>query len=186
MNATANVGELAFFTPAVKATLERFGSGKSCARLEGRSITTQIGPEEAAFIAARNSFYVASIGENSWPFTQYRRGAKGFLRTLDRTTLGFADSRVNRQYISTGKVLLFLMDYPSQRRLKIWAETEISEDPAMIEKLTETSYGAEIDRAFLFHVLAFEWNCQRRVVQRYPPEEYPACSASEQSQPLCV
>jgi len=67
MNATANVGELGFFTPAVKATLERFGAGKSSARPEGRSITTQIGPEEAAFFAARDSFYLASIGENSWP-----------------------------------------------------------------------------------------------------------------------
>jgi len=105
---------------------------------------------------------------------------------LDRATLGFADSRVNRQYISTGNALLFLMDSPSQRRLKIWAETEISEDPAIIEKLSETSYGAEIDRAFLFHVLAFEWNCQPRVVQSYMPEEYAACSASEQSEPLCL
>jgi predicted pyridoxine 5'-phosphate oxidase superfamily flavin-nucleotide-binding protein len=186
MNATANVGELAFFTPAVKATLERFGSGNNCGRLKSRSITTQIGREEAAFIAARDSFYVASIGENSWPYTQYRRGAKGFLRPLDSTTLGFADSRVNRQYISPGNVLLFLMDYPSQRRLKIWAETEISEDPAIIEKLSETSYGAEIDRAFLFHVLAFEWNYQQHVVQSYPPEEYAVCSASGQSEPLCV
>jgi hypothetical protein len=49
--------------------------------------------------------------------------------------------------------------------LKIWAETEISEDPAVIERLSDRSYGATIDRAFLFRVLAFEWNCQQSIVQ---------------------
>jgi predicted pyridoxine 5'-phosphate oxidase superfamily flavin-nucleotide-binding protein len=45
---------------------------------------------------------------------------------LDEQTLGFADLRGNKQYISTGnlqhddRVALFLMDYTTQSRLKIW------------------------------------------------------------------
>jgi predicted pyridoxine 5'-phosphate oxidase superfamily flavin-nucleotide-binding protein len=146
------------------------------------SLTTQIGPDEAAFIAARDSFYLASIGENSWPYTQYRRGSKGFLRVIDSTTLAFADFHGNRQHISTGVVpsiwrtCLFLIDSSSRRRLKIWAETEISKDPAMTEKRT-ASYGATIDRTFLFHVLAFEWNCQQHCVQH-------AAGAAEVGQPF--
>ena len=165
MTAATNVGDLALFTPALKAMPERLDSRKSSAPLDSRSMTTRIGPEEAAFIAARDSFHLANLSGNSWPFTQYRRGPKGFLRMLDKTTLGFADFRVERQHISTGNVLLFLMDYRSQGRLKIWAETEISEDPAVIDRLTDRSYGATIDRAFLFHVLAFEWNCQQNIAQ---------------------
>jgi uncharacterized protein len=172
-----NFGDLAF-TPAVKATQERLGSRQTYARLEGRTTRTQIGPEEAAFIAARDSFYLASVGENGWPYIQYRGGPKGFLRMLDAATIGFADFRGNRQYISTGNVLstgktcLFLMDYPSQERLKIWAEAEISDDPAVLEQLGHVDYDAKIERGFLFHVLAFDWNCQQHIVQRYTPKEY--------------
>ena len=174
-----NFGDLAF-TPAVKATQERLGSRHSYARLEGRTLKTTIGPEEAAFIAARDSFYLATVSENGWPYIQYRGGPKGFLRLLDATTLAFADFRGNRQYISTGNVLstgrtcLFLMDYPSQERLKIWAEAEVSDDPAVLGKLAHQNYKATIERAFLFRVLAFDWNCQQHIVQRYTPAEYTA------------
>ena len=174
-----NFGDLAF-TPAVKATQERLGSRQIYARLEGRTTKTQIGPDEAAFIAARDSFYLASVGENAWPYIQYRGGPKGFLRALDPVTLGFADFRGNRQYISTGNVLstgrtcLFLMDYPAQERLKIWAEAEISDDPAVLAKLSHANYSATIERGFLFHVLAFDWNCQQHIVPRYTAAEFAA------------
>jgi uncharacterized protein len=88
------------------------------------------------------------------------RGRTGFLRMLNTVSLGFADFRANRQNISTCKVLLFLMDYASQRRLKIWAEAEVSDDPSIAEKLADNNYGVTIDRDFLFRVLVFEWHCQ--------------------------
>lgn len=174
-----NFGDLAF-TPAVKATQERLGSRKNYARLEGRISRTEITADEAAFIAARDSFYLATVGENGWPYIQYRGGPKGFLRVLDATTLGFADFRGNRQYISTGNIAstghtcLFLMDYPAQERLKIWAEAELTEDPAVIARLADPSYGARIERGFLFRVLAFDWNCQQHIVPRYTPAEFAA------------
>jgi predicted pyridoxine 5'-phosphate oxidase superfamily flavin-nucleotide-binding protein len=132
-----------------------------------------IGPDEAEFIAARDSFYLATVGENGWPYVQYRGGPKGFLRMLDASTLGFADFRGNGQYVSTGNVLsthracLFLMDYPTQTRLKIWAEAEISDEPAVIARVTDPTYNAQIERAFLFHVQAFDWNCHKYIVQRF-------------------
>jgi predicted pyridoxine 5'-phosphate oxidase superfamily flavin-nucleotide-binding protein len=174
------------FTPEVKAMPEHLGLRESHARLEGQSTRTQVGPEETAFIAARDSFHLASTGENGRPYIQYRSGPKGFLRMLDSNTVGLAIFRGDRQYISTGNVLsnwqtrLFLIDYSSLRRLKIWAETEISEDPAMIEKLTNRSYSATIERAFLFRVLAFDWDCQQYLMQRDTPKKQTEYSASTQ------
>ena len=179
MSKPQNFGDLAF-TPAVKVVQERLNTRRSYSRLEGRVVRTTIGPEEAEFIAARDSFYLATVGDNGWPYMQYRGGPKGFLRMLDATTLGFADFRGNGQYVSTGNVLsthhafLFLMDYPNRARLKIWAEAEISNDPAAIARVTDPSYKAQIERAFLFHVQAFDWNCQKYIVQRYTPEEFAA------------
>ncbi len=174
-----NFGDLAF-TPAVKATQERLGSRGNYARLEGRTSRTELTAPETAFIAARDSFYIATVGENGWPYIQYRGGPKGFLRVLDASTLGFADFRGNRQYISTGNIAstgracLFLMDYPAQERLKIWAEAEITEDAAVLERVADPSYSARIERGFLFHVLAFDWNCQQHIVPRYTFAEFAA------------
>lgn len=147
----ANFGDLAF-TPAVKATQERLGSRGNYARLEGRTSRTRLGQDEIDFIAARDSVYVATVGENGWPYVQYRGGPRGFLMLLDEGTLGLADFRGNRQYISTGNVLstgracLFLMDYPAQERLKIWAEATISEDPALLARVVDPSYVAKPER----------------------------------------
>lgn len=176
MPAPLNFGDIAF-TPSVKAVQERLGSRRAYAKLEGREVRTHISPEEAEFIGARDSFYLSTVGENGWPYIQYRGGPKGFLRVLDTQTLAFADFRGNKQYISVGNVLsrqkscLFLMDYPNQERLKIWAEAEISEDPKLIEKLIDPNYSATIERAFILHIQAMDWNCQKYIVQRFTPEE---------------
>jgi hypothetical protein len=152
-----NIADFAL-APAVKLS----GSRRSQACLESPSVRTQIGPKEAALITMRDSFHLATIGENSWPYTQYRRGFKGFLRILDSRTLALAVFRGDRQQM-TCSVLLFLMDYSSLGCLKIWATTETSEDPKVIAEFTDWSQRATIDRACLLHVLAFEWNFETNV-----------------------
>ena len=74
--------------------------------------------EEVAFIAERDTFYLATVSEAGWPYVQHRGGSAGFLKALDQTTLAFADFRGNEQYITGGNISagdrasLVLMDYP--------------------------------------------------------------------------
>jgi uncharacterized protein len=167
MTTEANNADLAFFTPAVKPMLHRFDSSENYSRTEGGSVKTQLGLSETAFIAGQDSFYVAAIGEDRWPYTQRHRGPKGFLRVLDATILGFASLAGSRRYISPGNALLFLIDHASPPRLKIWADAEVSEDPAIIEKLTKSrGYTPSTHVAFLFRVRAFGWNSEKHTVQR--------------------
>ena len=89
------------FTDAVHAVQERCASRAANRRLEQADLGNDaIGEDEARFIAERDSFYMASVNENGWPYIQHRGGPVGFLRVLDEQTLGFADFRGNRQYIS--------------------------------------------------------------------------------------
>ena len=173
--------ELAF-TPAVKEQQEKHGSRQSYERAEQRGEPgDRLGPDEREFIATRDGFYMASVSETGWPYIQYRGGAKGFLRVLDDRTLGFADLRGNKQYISTGnlgkdnRVALFLMDYPSQSRLKILGRAEIHEGDAqartLIEKLRVPEESMPAERAMLIHVEAFDWNCPQHITPRYTQEE---------------
>jgi predicted pyridoxine 5'-phosphate oxidase superfamily flavin-nucleotide-binding protein len=135
------------FTPLIKALQEKHGSRRQYARMEeGSASPDRLGPNESAFIAERDSFYMATIGSTGWPHVQHRGGPKGFLKVIDDHTLAFADFRGNKQYISTGnlatdnRVALILMDYPRQARLKILGRTEIVEgDPAKewVERLRD-------------------------------------------------
>jgi uncharacterized protein len=65
------------FTPAVKALQEQLGSRANYARLEGSGSDRNhtLGASEAGFIALRDSFYMASVGETGWPYVQHRGGA---------------------------------------------------------------------------------------------------------------
>ncbi len=168
------------FTKSVKEAQEQYGSRKSYARMEESGDRYILTEQEISFIAARDSFYMATVGENGWPYVQFRGGPKGFLKILDDTTLGIADFRGNRQYISVGninsskKASLFLIDYPSKRRLKIWAEAEVletNEYPELLVKLSLPEYEEVIERLIVFKVQAYEWNCPQYITPRFTEEE---------------
>ncbi len=177
-----NFGDIAF-TPAVKAAQEHAGSRAAYAKRDDMERRILLTPEETEFIARRDSFYLSTVGENGWPYLQHRGGPPGFLRVLDERTLAFADYRGNRQYISVGNVqttghaCLFLMEYPTRFRLKLWAEAEVTTDPEILHLVMDPSYPAYVEQAFLFHVLAFDWNCDQHITPRYTAEEWLAAQA---------
>ena len=174
-----NYAKLAF-TDAVKKLQEQNGSRKSYERMEQFTNDDGLSAREARHIQNRDSFYLATYGENGFPYIQHRGGSKGFLKVLDFQTIGFLDFSGNKQYISTGniqhnnKVSLFLMDYPTKTRLKIYAETEVlalDEKPEITEKLQIENYQYKAERVMLFHVKAFNWNCPQHITPRYSAEE---------------
>jgi len=177
---TDNFTELAF-TESVKALQEKYGTRTAYSRMErGGKFRNQLTWQEKKHIADRDGFYLASVGKNGWPYMQFRGGPKGFLKAIDDHRLAFADFRGNGQYISTGnfidnnKTMLFLMDYPNKRRLKIWAEAEVLEaadHPELAQQLIMPAYEAIVERIIVFKVHAFDWNCPQHIIPRYSEEE---------------
>jgi predicted pyridoxine 5'-phosphate oxidase superfamily flavin-nucleotide-binding protein len=169
-----------FSTPAVKAAQAANGSGEFWSGFHGNRTFDRLTENEIGFIAQRDSFYMASVSENGWPYVQHRGGPAGFLRVLDDRTLAFADFRGNRQYISIGnltaddRVALFLMDYPHRARLKILAHAEIKDltaDPDLMAKLLTPGYKAKPERAIVLHLEAFDWNCPQHITPRFTEAE---------------
>ena len=170
------------FTDASRAMQEREGSRTAYARMEDGATgePDQLGEKEALFIAARDSFYMASVTEEGWPYVQHRGGPAGFLKILDGNRLGFADYRGNRQYVSTTnlihqpRVSLFLMDYPNRRRLKILGTArivELDDDVALVTALMTPEYSATPERAFVIDVVGFDWNCPQHITPRFTEAE---------------
>jgi predicted pyridoxine 5'-phosphate oxidase superfamily flavin-nucleotide-binding protein len=134
----------------------------------------------------RAIFYMATVSETGWPYVQHRGGPAGFLHVIDDWTLAFADFRGNRQYISLGniaannRVALLLMDYANRRRLKIYAMIEVKElanDPQLAVIVAPTGYRAKVERAFLLHLEAFDWNCSQHITARFSEQDIAAALA---------
>jgi len=174
-----NYSKLAF-TDAVKKLQERLGSRHNYDRLEKMSYIDGLTDYETNFIANIDSFYLASFGENGYPYIQHRGGPKGFIKVIDKATIGIVDFVGNRQFISAGnisknpKVSLILLSYPLRARLKIYAEAEIIElfdDSSLYEFLRPDDYKFKPDRMMVFHIKAYDWNCPQHITPRYTIEE---------------
>ena len=176
-----NFGSLVF-TPVVKALQEKYGSRRQYARMESSSGASpdRLGPEEIAFIAERDSFYMATIGASGWPYVQHRGGPKGFLKVVDERTIAFADFRGNKQFISTGnlatdnRVALIMVDYPAQARLKILGRAEIREGEPVgdwIDLHEKSGYKAVVERVYTIRIEAYDWNCPQHITPRFTAEQ---------------
>ncbi len=163
------------FTPSVKALQTRLGSRAQYAKMEARGgFRTEVSADLTLFLAAQRSFYLATATADGQPYIQHRGGPPGFLKTLDSETLGFADYRGNRQYLSWGnllenpKVHLFFMDYTHRRRIKLWGTAQVIEDdPALIARLHDPTAEGVPERAILIRVAAWDINCPQHIPQRF-------------------
>ncbi|HVI11243.1 MAG TPA: pyridoxamine 5'-phosphate oxidase family protein [Pseudolabrys sp.] len=166
------------FTPAVQQAQVERGSSKAYERRIAEGFPDRITAELAKFIAEQDTAFIATATANGAPYVQHRGGPKGFIKVVDDKTLGFADYRGNRQYITLAnlsendRAFLFLLDPARRQRIKIWARARMVEnDPALIERLFDQGYKARPERVILFTVEAWDVNCSAHIVTRFTEEE---------------
>jgi uncharacterized protein len=158
------------FTPAVRAAQTRDGSRAQYARAfesDDETRNAEFGREEAAFIQAQRSFYMATVSETGWPYVQHRGGAPGFLKVLDARTLSFVDVPGNRQFVSVGnlagndRVALILVDYAHRQRMKLLGRLSVRETIGTDRPVRE----------MVIHVEAFDWNCPQHIPVRFEADD---------------
>jgi uncharacterized protein len=168
------------FTDSIKKLQERLGSRDSYDRVEKMSYVDGLTGYEREYISHMDSFYMASSGENGYPYIQHRGGPKGFIKVIDDTTIGIVDFTGNRQYISVGnisknpKVALIMVNYPLRARLKIYAEAEIveiNEDHDLYNLLKPEDYKFKPERMMIFKIQAYDWNCPQHITPKYSVAE---------------
>jgi len=164
------------FTDSVREVQQQLGSRTGYASLDGgEDFNNLLSEREASFVSARDSFYMASVSETGWPYVQHRGGQAGFIRVIDAQTIGFADFSGNRQYVSVGnlrkddRVSLFFMDYPNRTRLKMLGRVRLvgDDEPELLAQLELDNYRAVVERGFVIHIEAFDWNCPQHITPRY-------------------
>lgn len=164
------------FTDVVKTLQEKLGSRTTYKRVEKMTYVDGLTPIEIQFLGQLDSFYMASFGENGYPYIQHRGGPKGFVKVIDDQTIGLIDFTGNKQYISLGnisvnpKVSLIFVSYPMRARLKMYAEAEIVEiddRPELFDFLKPEDYKFRPERILLFHIKAYDWNCPQHITPKY-------------------
>ncbi len=174
-------------TPSVEAAQREYGSHAAMRRLIAAWDTDGVlGDEEAGFIAERDNFYLATVGETGWPYVQHRGGPPGFLKVLGAedgaSLIGWADYRGNRQYVSVGnlkasaRVSLILMDYPRRQRLKILGTAETVDArqetaATLVEQVSTPGYRAHVERVITVRVHGYDWNCPQHITARWTRAE---------------
>jgi predicted pyridoxine 5'-phosphate oxidase superfamily flavin-nucleotide-binding protein len=175
------------FTDAVKAAQARNGSRAQNQRMAERAGPNDaLGAREAAFVAARDSFYLATVSESGWPYVQHRGGPPGFLKVIDPHTLAFADFGGNRQFVSVGnvaandRVALFMVDYAHQVRLKLLGRMRMYDlgdaPPEIVFEVELPGYDARVERVAVIEVAAYDWNCPQHITARFTAAEVSAAA----------
>jgi predicted pyridoxine 5'-phosphate oxidase superfamily flavin-nucleotide-binding protein len=167
------------FTPTVKAIQAERGSRNGYAKMEEKGgWRTTISGDLAGFLGEVRSFYLATANAEGHPYIQHRGGPPGFLRVVDERTLGFADFKGNRQYITTGnladnpRAFIFIMDYPHRRRIKLWGRARVvADDPALLARLWPEGYEARPEQIILFEVEAWDTNCPQHIPQMFHADD---------------
>ncbi len=176
------------FQGHVRRLQDEDGTGDKYAQAYKARTPEGLNEDEAAFIEARDSFYIASVSETGWPYVQHRGGPRGFLKVLGPTTLGFADYRGNRQYITTGhvaaddRVALFLTDYAAKARLKLLGHMRVeplAEASAETVEAVTTPGQGRAERIVTIEVAARDWNCPQFLPDLYPADMVRAAVAQQ-------
>lgn len=163
------------FSPAVKSEQTRLGSRVA---FEGRAWQSEIGDDLRRFLAAIDTFFLATASADGRPYVQHRGGPPGFLKPIGRHMLAFADFAGNRQYITLGhlkendRAHIFIPHFATQQRLKIWGRARAVEgDSELMERLVDPAYEAKPQRAIAFRIEAWDINCRQHILARYSEAE---------------
>jgi len=172
------------FTPAARRAQAERGSAGAYDRKLAAGFPDRVTPDLAAFLAGIDTAFLGTVSAEGAPYIQHRGGPRGFIKVVDDKTLGFADYRGNRQYITLSnlagneRAFLFLLNPATQQRIKLWGRARVVEgDAEMVKALFDDGYRARPERVILFTIDAWDVNCSQHIAARFTTEEIAAATA---------
>jgi predicted pyridoxine 5'-phosphate oxidase superfamily flavin-nucleotide-binding protein len=117
---------------------DRFDTRRLADRIEERLVHDFIDDEDAAFIAARDMFFLATVDPAGRPNCSYKGGDAGFVRVVDDHTLAFPNYDGNGMYLSmgnaiaTGEVGMLFIDLERRHRMRVNGNASVDEDDALM------------------------------------------------------
>ena len=126
-----------------KSLQKKFDTRKLADRLQETIIGAVINPEDQAYIAEKNMFFLATVDDQGQANCSYKGGPKGFVRVLDESTLAFPIYDGNGMFMSAGNVLanpnigMLFVDFERQSRLRVNGNATINLDDPLLAEYVE-------------------------------------------------
>jgi predicted pyridoxine 5'-phosphate oxidase superfamily flavin-nucleotide-binding protein len=136
----------------------------------------RLGEAEIVFLSRRDSFYLASVGANGWPYVQHRGGPAGFVKIVDPTHVVWAERAGNRQYITAGhidhdaRVAIIAVDYPNRQRLKLLGHARFDPHPSA-DLLRQLDIDGRLEGLITVEIAAYDWNCPKYITPRFTADD---------------
>lgn len=144
----------------------RFGTTRLADRIESLLVHDRLTADDAAFIHARDMFFLATADEEGRPTCSYKGGDVGFVRVVDETTLAFPSYNGNGMYLSAGNVLrnpnvgLLFIDLEQANRMRVNGSARIEADDDLLPAYPEAEFIVRVEVREVFP------NCPR-YIHRY-------------------
>ena len=167
--------DLAFDADALRHQRRR-GSHQHYAAARALPAPDGLGEAEIEFLSHRDSFYLATVASNGWPYVQHRGGPPGFVKVIDPTHLAWAERSGNRQYVTAGhvdhddRVAIIAVDYPHRQRLKLLGHARFEPDPGP-DLLGRLRIDGRLEGLITVEVAAYDWNCPKYITPRFTTDE---------------
>jgi uncharacterized protein len=149
---------------------DRFDSRRLADRISERVARDHITADDAAFIAARDMFFLATCDAGGHPQCSYKGGDPGFVRVLDERTLAFPSYDGNGMFLSMGNVVahssvgMLFIDFEGQSRLRLNGAASVDWEDPLIPGCPEAQFVVRVSATEVFP------NCPR-YIHRYRLEE---------------
>ena len=131
------------FTDGARQLQDRFDTRRLANRIEDLLVHDVIRPDEAAFIEARDMFFLATADEHGHVNCSYKGGDPGFVRVLDERTLVFPSYNGNGMFLSAGNVTvnpevgLLFIDFEHADRMRVNGTARIETEGELLAEFPE-------------------------------------------------
>ena len=154
------------FLPQSRALQDLFDTRRLADRIVDVLVTDTVGADAAAFIQARDMFFLATADQDGRPTCSYKGGDPGFVRVVDDRTLAFPNYDGNGMYLSMGNIsanpevgLLFI-DFVKGNRLRVQGRAAVHLDDPLLSDYEGAQFVVRV------HVTQVFPNCPR-YIHRY-------------------
>lgn len=134
-------------------------------------------PQDRAYIAAQEMFWLSSVDPQGSPTVSYKGGAPGFVRTPDDRTLMFPCYDGNGMYFSMGNIAatarvgLLFMNFETPSRLRVQGEAALVDDPAIVGQWPGAQFVVRVAiTALITNCPRYIPRMQRVAASRYVPD----------------
>jgi hypothetical protein len=123
------------FSDCHRVLQDRYDARPLADRTAAAIVHSEFTPEDIAYIAERDFFFLSTVDPNGSPTVSYKGGAPGFVR-VEGNTLLFPSYDGNGMFLSMGNVTanpqvgLLFMDFERPRRLRVQGTASLDESAA--------------------------------------------------------